>query len=128
MPHNFWTKMDILIIVVHDKRLISKVLGQSRKLSNNALLKNPYWLEKISVHNNQNMRCTYISVTSLVECTVSQQGVDFSKKISKIKIIFWFDFHRWSHGPSKIGHHFRTLNICESQSGSKIDNNKKTFF
>ena len=24
----------------------------------------------------------------------SQQGVDFSKKISKIKIIFWFDFHR----------------------------------
>ena len=25
---------------------------------------------------------------------VSQQGVDFSKKISKIKIFFWFDFHR----------------------------------
>ena len=38
---------------------------------------------------------------------VSQQGVDFSKKISKIKMIFWFDFHRCSHGPSKIRHHFR---------------------
>ena len=38
---------------------------------------------------------------------VSQQGVDFSKKISKIKFIFWFDFHRCSHGPSKIRCHFR---------------------
>ena len=39
-------------------------------------------------------------------------------------MIFLFDFHRCSHGPSKIGHHFR------KQSGSKIevfkiDNNKK---
>ena len=32
---------------------------------------------------------------------VSQQGVDFSKKISKIRIIFWFDFHRCSQGSSK---------------------------
>ena len=50
---------------------------------------------------------------------VSQQGVDSSKKISKIKIIFWFDFHRCSHGQSKIGHHFR------KQSGSKIEVFKK---
>ena len=50
---------------------------------------------------------------------VSQQGVEFNKKISKIKIIFWFDFHRCSHGPSKIGHHFR------KQSGSKIEVFKK---
>ena len=32
---------------------------------------------------------------------VSQQGVDFSKKISKRKIFFWFDLHRCSHGLSK---------------------------
>ena len=38
---------------------------------------------------------------------VSQQGVDFSKKISKITIIFRFDFHRCSHGLSKIRRHFR---------------------
>ena len=38
---------------------------------------------------------------------MSQQGVDFSKKISKIEIFFWFDFHRCSHGPSKIRRHFR---------------------
>jgi hypothetical protein len=31
----------------------------------------------------------------------SQQGLHFSKKISKRKIIFWFDFHRCSHGSSK---------------------------
>ena len=35
---------------------------------------------------------------------VSQQGVEFSKKISKMKIFFWF---LGSHGPSKIRHHFR---------------------
>ena len=35
------------------------------------------------------------------------------------KTIFWFDFHRCSHGPSKIGHHFR------KQSGSKIEVFKK---
>ena len=34
---------------------------------------------------------------------VSQQGLDFSKKISKTKMIFWFDFHRCSHGSSKSG-------------------------
>ena len=50
---------------------------------------------------------------------MNQQGVGLSKKISKMKIIFWFDFQRCSHGPSKIGHHFR------KQSGSKNDNNKK---
>jgi len=33
---------------------------------------------------------------------VCQQGLDFSKKISKRKIIFWFDFHRCSHGSSKV--------------------------
>ena len=38
---------------------------------------------------------------------MSQQGVDFSKNINKIKIIFWFDFHRCLHGPSKIRCHFR---------------------
>ena len=32
---------------------------------------------------------------------MSQQGCDFSKKIRKRKIIFWFDFHRCSHGSSK---------------------------
>ena len=42
---------------------------------------------------------------------VSQWGVDF---IKKIEIIFWFDFHRCSHGLSKIGHYSR------KQSGSKI--------
>ena len=71
--------MDILIIVVHDKRLISKVLGQSRKLSNNTLLKNPYWLEKISVHKNQNMRCTYISVTSVEEWWVNTHYAKIQK-------------------------------------------------
>ena len=50
---------------------------------------------------------------------VSQQGVDFSKKISKRKIFFWFDFHRCSHGPSKIGPYFR------KQSSSKIEVFKK---
>ena len=39
---------------------------------------------------------------------VSQQVLNFSKKISKRKIIFWFDFHRCSHGPSKIRRHFKT--------------------
>ena len=58
---------------------------------------------------------------------VSQKGVDFSKTIDKMKIIFWFDFHRCSHGLSKIGHHFR------KQSNSKIEVFKKwqlqkTFF
>ena len=41
---------------------------------------------------------------------MSKQGVDLSEKISNIKTIFWFDFHRCSHGPLKF---------------SKIDNNKK---
>ena len=50
---------------------------------------------------------------------VNQHGEDFSKKISKTKIIFWFDFHRCSHGPSNIGPHFR------KQSGSKIELFKK---
>ena len=39
------------------------------------------------------------SVTSVVEfCGRESQGLDFCKKISERKIIFWFDFHRWSHG------------------------------
>ena len=50
---------------------------------------------------------------------VSQQGVDFSKKISKIGIIFWFDFHRCSHGPSKIRRHFRN----KSRSILKLSKN-----
>ena len=50
---------------------------------------------------------------------VSQQGVDFSKKISKIRIIFWFDFHRCSHGPSKIRRHFRN----KSRSILKLSKN-----
>ena len=50
---------------------------------------------------------------------VSQQEVDFSKKISKTKTFFLFDFHRCSHRPSKIGHHF------SKQSGSKIEVFKK---
>ena len=50
---------------------------------------------------------------------VSQQGVDFSKKISKIKMIFWFDFHRCSHGPSKIRPHFRN----KSRSILKLSKN-----
>ena len=50
---------------------------------------------------------------------VSQQEVDFSKKISKTKTFFLFDFHRCSHRPSKIGHHF------SKQSGSKIEVYKK---
>ena len=50
---------------------------------------------------------------------MSQQGVDFSKKISKIRIIFWFDFHRCSHGPSKIRRHFRN----KSRSILKLSKN-----
>ena len=50
---------------------------------------------------------------------VSQQGVDFSKKISKIEIIFWFDFHRCSHGSSKIRRHFRN----KSRSILKLSKN-----
>ena len=38
---------------------------------------------------------------------VSQQGLDFSKKISKRKIFFWFDFHRCSQGLTKIRRQFR---------------------
>ena len=53
---------------------------------------------------------------------VSQQGVDFSKKISKIKLIFWFHFHRCSHGPSKIRHHFRnkSRSISYKKCGPKL--------
>ena len=61
---------------------------------------------------------------------VSQQGVDFSKKISKIKMIFWFDFHRCSHdGPSIIRRHFRnkscsflrlSKNISYKKCGPKL--------
>ena len=50
---------------------------------------------------------------------VSQQGVDFSKKISKVRVFFWFDFHRCSHGPSKIRRHFRN----KSRSILKLSKN-----
>ena len=50
---------------------------------------------------------------------VSQQGLHFSKKISKMKIFFWFDFHRCSHGPSKIRRHFRN----KSRSILKLSKN-----
>ena len=50
---------------------------------------------------------------------VSQQGIDFSKKISKIKIFFVFDFHKCSHGPSKIRRHFRN----KSRSILKLSKN-----
>ena len=58
---------------------------------------------------------------------LSQQRVDFSKKSVKQIWFFWFDFHRCSHGPSKIGHHFR------KQNGSKVKvfkkwQQQKTFF
>ena len=43
--------------------------------------------------------CALVWPQSWSFADVSQQGVDFSKKISKIKIIFWSDFHRCSHGP-----------------------------
>ena len=42
---------------------------------------------------------------------VSQQGVEFSKKISKMKIIFWFDFHRCSHGLNDFWHRKMTLKV-----------------
>ena len=47
------------------------------------------------------------------------QGVDSSKKISKMKMIFWFDFHRCWHGPSKIRLHFRN----KSRSILKLSKN-----
>ena len=50
---------------------------------------------------------------------MSQKGVDISNKISKIRIIFWFDFHRCSHGPSKIRRHFRN----KSRSILKLSKN-----
>ena len=50
---------------------------------------------------------------------VSQQWVDFSKKISKKRMIFCFDFHRCSHGPSKIRRHFRN----KSRSILKLSKN-----
>ena len=51
------------------------------------------------IHERYTMMLSF-SVTSVVE--LSQQGLDFSKKISKSKIIFWFDIHRCSHGLSKV--------------------------
>ena len=50
---------------------------------------------------------------------VSQQRIDFSKKISKMQIFFWFDFHKCSHGPSKIWRHFRN----KSRSILKLSKN-----
>ena len=68
---------------------------------------------------------------------VSQQGVDFSKKISKIRMIFWFDFHRCSHGPSKIRRHFRnkscsilklSKNVFYKKCGPKLIFFNENFF
>ena len=67
---------------------------------------------------------------------VSQQGIDFTKKISK-KIIFWFDFHKCSHRPSKIRRHFRnksrsilklSKNVFYKKCGPKLIFFNETFF
>ena len=50
---------------------------------------------------------------------VSQQWIDFSKIMSKIKIFFWFDLHKCSHGRSKIRRHFRN----KSRSILKLSKN-----
>ena len=56
------------------------------------------------------------SVTSVVEFC----GREFSKKISKIEIIFLFDFHKCSHRQSKVRRHFRN----KSRSILKLTKNK----
>ena len=54
----------------------------------------------------------------------SQQGVDFSKKITKTKIISWFDFHRCSQWPSKIGHHLENKVIQKLMLSKNVKNKK----
>ena len=58
------------------------------------------WLNPLWVHNYFLVWPQWWSLAD-----VSQQKVDFSKKICKMKIVFWFDFHKYQ-GPSKIEHHF----------------------
>ena len=53
---------------------------------------------------------------------MSQQGLDFSKKFSKIKMILWFDFHRCSHRPSKNRRHF------SDKSSSILKLSKNVFY
>ena len=55
---------------------------------------------------------------------MSQQGVDFSKTIIKIKMIFWFEFHRHSHGRQKLGTILENK-VIQKLKFSKNDNNKK---
>ena len=57
-------------------------------------------------------------MTSVAELR-RRESTDFSKKISKIKMIFWFDFPRCSHGLSKIRRHFRN----KSRSILKLSKN-----
>ena len=62
----------------------------------------------------------YFSVTSVVEfCDVSQQGVDFSKKVSKI--IFFFIWLLQMLGT------ILENKVVQKFKFSKNDNNKKTF-
>ena len=54
---------------------------------------------------------------------MSQHGVDFSKKISKIKIILWFDFHTDRQKLSTILEN----KVVQKLKFSKNDNNEKPF-
>ena len=53
---------------------------------------------------------------------MSQQGVDFSKKISNSKYFFLFDFHRCSH--QKLGTILENK-VVQKLKFSKNNNNKK---
>ena len=77
------------------------------------------WQVAINYANQRTYSSTLVWPQWWSFADVSQQGVDFSKKISKIKIFFWFDFHRCSHGPSKIRRHFRN----KSRSILKLSKN-----
>ena len=102
----------------YDKRLFTDLPVLTLKLQENWL----YWFTRtralriLFFCEHRTFFLVWPQRWSLVD--VSQQGVDFSK-ISKMKIFFWFDFHRCLHRPSKIGHHYR------KQSGTKIEVFKK---
>ena len=76
-------------------------------------LRSMHLLQCTVLQCTNNLSCSafvskYVHCTSTIVWTqwwsfadVSQQGLNFSKKISKRKIFFWFDFHRCSHGSSK---------------------------
>ena len=68
-----------------------------------------FWFEKSCVEHASKVDSSILSHLSSIEIVqadtlvwpqwwsfadVSQQGIDFSKKISKIKMFFWFDFHK----------------------------------